>query len=122
MIHPNRWYRLLLLAGALLLLALASGCSRKDYVVNPGTAGQIGWNNTIFGLLRDRTQGSTIYGCMSCHNSNTAPRVDLSDYATVVADSDLVQSKIGVGGNMRGYLKAGEPEIVLDWIARGAPR
>ncbi len=122
MIHPYRPFRLLLLAGALLFIAFVTGCSRKDYAVNPAIAGQVGWNNTIFGLMRDRSEGTTTYGCMGCHNSSSAPRVDLTDYSIVVADTNLIQSKIGVGGTMRGYLKPGEPEIILDWIARGAPR
>ena len=59
---------------------------------------------------------------MACAFSDELYVIDLSDYSIVVADSDLVQSKISPGGSMRGYLKTGEPEIILDWIARGAPR
>lgn len=122
MIARNRPVRVLLLIGALVLLALAAGCSRKNKVLNPASAGQVGWNNTVFTLMRDRSTQTTTVGCMGCHNSGATNITDFTEYQNVVADSNNIQFKIGNGGNMRGYLNAGEPEIILDWIARGAPR
>jgi hypothetical protein len=122
MITTNRPVRALLLAGALFALAFSAGCSRKDKITNPAASGQIGWNNTIFSLMRDRSTASTTVGCMGCHNGSAIGITDFTEYQNVAADSNNIQFKLSPGQNMRPYLNAGEPEIILDWIARGAPR
>lgn len=115
-LHPIRVALLLAAAGT--LIALASGCSRKDRSTNP-----VGDDlpAQILNLMRDRTSGSTDLGCMGCHNPTAPGRVDLTTYSSVYANRSLVRSKIN-GGSMTGYLLSGEPQVIISWIDAGAPR
>lgn len=103
------------------LFALLPGCSRKHKVLSPETVGRVTWNNTIFGLMRDRSTQTATVGCMGCHNGGDPAIGDFTEYDIVVADSSLIVSRVGTGGNMRGYLLAGEPETIIAWIHDGAP-
>ena len=122
MIHPSRPLRIVLLLAVVVALAFATGCSRKDKVTDARLSGEVGWNNTIFGLMRDRTTLTATVGCMSCHNGSATTFVDYTEWQNVVSDSNNIQARILSGGNMRRYLLTGEPEVILDWIANGAPK
>lgn len=118
MLHRHRPFRAPLLAAALLLLALASGCGRDDSPTGPGPDDLPA---EILNLMRDRTSGDVDRGCMGCHNADTAPRVDLTTYSSVFAVRATVRSKIN-GGTMTGYLLPGEHQVIINWIDAGAPR
>jgi hypothetical protein len=123
MLARHRPARLLLLFAAFLLFAFASGCSRKSKILNPAQSGQVGWNNTIFGLMRDRSSGTTTLGCMGCHNPGAGNITDFTDYFNVAADTNNIQVKLGASGNMKVYLKdQTEVQTILDWISNGCPR
>lgn len=115
-LHPIRVA--VLFAAAIALVAFATGCSRKDKSTNP-----VGDDlpAEILNLMRDRTSGSADLGCMGCHNPSSSPRVDLTTYSSVYAVRASVRAKIN-GGTMTGYLQAGEPQVIINWIDAGAPR
>ena len=118
MIHRHRPFRLPLLVAALLVLALPTGCARKDSPTGPASDDL---PPEILNLMRDRTSGDEDRGCMGCHNADTSPRVDLTTYSAVFAARASVRAKIN-GGSMTGYLLSGEHQVIINWIDAGAPR
>lgn len=112
-------FRLPLLVPALLVLAFAAGCARKD---SPTAPNPDELPAEILNLMRDRTSGDADLGCMGCHNPSTSPRIDLTTYGAVFAARTLVRSKIQSTGSMRFYLLPGEHQVITDWIDAGAPR
>jgi PKD repeat protein len=89
-------------------------------VVNVST--RVTYLNTTKALIDARTNqpNGTRLGCTQCHKagSQTPP---LTTYTEVFNARALVKPKIAVGGSMRKYLLAGEPEIIILWIDNGAP-
>src|SRR6476646_4190095 len=117
-IHPRR------MAAVLLVLAVGfslAACSRKDKILNPIVTGPVTWTNTVRHLLTDRSEGTTPTGCTSCHHPGTGIP-DWSDYNTVVSEAAIIRGRLSTNGDtMRGFLKPGEPEIVVAWIDAGTP-
>ncbi len=122
--HTNR-LPIRALAATLLVtaavLALAS-CGRSTRSFTPAVTGPVTWTNTVSHLLADRSEGTTPTGCTSCHHAGTGIP-DWSNYDTVVADSSAIRYRLSTPGDtMRGFLKPGEPDVVVGWIDAGAPR
>ena len=108
---------------ATLAVALfGAGCSRDHTVLSPQVEGRVTWNNTIFGLMRDRSTASATVGCMGCHfENNTQGIPDFTEYAEVVADTSNIKVRIQPFGGMDGYLHPGEADVITAWIHDGAP-
>ena len=118
-IHPRR------MAAVLLVLAVAfslAACGRQNKIVNPVITGPVTWTNTIRHVLTDRSEGTAPTGCTSCHHPGTGIP-DWSDYDTVVLYKSNIRGRLNTPGDtMRGFLKPGEPAIVIAWIDAGTPR
>ncbi len=121
--HPLR-LPLRALAASLAIAAAAfavASCGRTTRSFTPAVTGPVTWTNTVSHLLADRSEGTAPTGCTSCHHAGTGIP-DWSNYNTVVADSSIIRSRLSTPGDtMRGFLKPGEPEIVIAWIDAGAP-
>lgn len=118
-IHPRR------VAAALLVLAVAvtlASCSRKDRLLDPVVTGQATWNNTIYHLIADRSEGETPTGCTSCHHAGTT----LPDWSKYTVVRDYNNNYPGtmpyyIDNSMGQFLKPGEATIIKNWISAGMP-
>ena len=79
--------------------------------------------NTTKALIdaRGNQPSGTKLGCTGCHMAG-GQSPPLTTYTDVYSTRAKTKSKIAVGGTMRKYLLAGEPEIITAWIDNAAPQ
>lgn len=112
------------LAGILTLAALLAGlsaCGRENKILTPAPETTATWRGTIQHLFADRSEGTAPTGCTSCHHAGTGIP-DWSSYHTVDSLSADIKTRLSdPNDTMRGFLKTGEPEIIINWIDAGRP-
>jgi len=119
--NPLRLPPRLLAAALLAALAGVPACGRVTRSFTPAVTGPVTWTNTVSHLFADRSEGTEPTGCTSCHHAGTGIP-DWTSYTTVVADSGAIVARLSTPGDtMRGFLKPGEPEVIVGWIHARAP-
>jgi hypothetical protein len=115
--------RVLAVALAAMLAYGLAACGRTTKSFTPAPEATVTWTGTISHLFADRSVGTKPTGCTSCHHAGTT-LPDWTDYDTVVSYSSEITTKLGttVDGTMRQFTGPGEADVILNWIAAGAPK
>ena len=113
------------IAGALTLAALGLAmvaCGREDKILTPAAESTASWNGTISHLFADRSVGTRPTGCTSCHHPDTA-LPDFTNYDSVFVHRVEIHDRLAdPNDTMRKFLASGEADVIVNWVAAGAPR